>query len=118
MLGNLSHAQVVSCIQPEGVAAPVVAGLRPQDVTQAVLGQFRVAEVTQAMGFLQRQGVLNLVGVKRALGLTSAFHSSMQVRQQPTALRLHTTACVALSGAFKKSAFSVLLSTACTAACQ
>ena len=81
-------------LQPyKGMAFPV-AGLGPKDVTQAVLGQFKASEVTQAMGFLQRQGVLNLIGVKRALGLTSAFHSSMQVGQQYCAVQAQRCMCI------------------------
>ena len=84
---------MASCIHAEGVAVPV-AGLGATDVTQAVFGQFKAAEVTQAMGFLQRQGVLNRAGVKRALELTSAFHSSMQVRRQCCAAAAQCCTCI------------------------
>lgn len=76
---------MVYCIHTESMTLPV-SGLGARQVTQAVFMQFTAAEVTQAMAFLQRQGVLNHVGVKRSLELTSAFHSSMQVR------RLHRAA--------------------------
>ena len=97
MLGTLSHEEMASCIHTECVALPV-AGLGAKDVTQAVFGQFKAAEVTQAMGFLQRQGVLNHVGVKRSLGLTSAFQSSMQVRRQHCGASAQYCMCNTLQG--------------------
>lgn len=84
---------MVYCIHTESMTLPV-SGLGARQVTQAVFMQFTAAEVTQAMAFLQRQGVLNHVGVKRSLELTSAFHSSMQVRRLHRAASAQYCICV------------------------